>query len=296
MKILITGASGLIGNYLLEYYLKDNDVIAIYRNSKPRVQDVSSNIKFIRHDISQDIKGLEHVDIIIHAAAHTHLITHSTAFDYIQSNIMGTLSLANYAKVIRPRLFIFLSTLSAYGEILADEINEDTPLNKPEMYGLSKYTGELILKEYEDYFPSICIRLPGVVGAGYFTPWIGSVLIKAAKDDPITIYNSESIFNNIVDLSEIQRFISWISDREFSGSDSFNLAANEPITIRKVVDLIVSLTGSQSKIIEQDTNKKSFSIETEKVNQIFGFIPTSTTKIICRYVEQNKIDLSKYKV
>ena len=123
---------------VLEYYLKDNDVIAIYRNTKPRVQHVSSNIKLIRHDISQDIKGLEHVDIIIHAAAHTHLITHSTAFDYIQSNIMGTLSLANYAKVIRPRLFIYLSTLSAYGEILADEINEDTPLNKPEMYGLSK--------------------------------------------------------------------------------------------------------------------------------------------------------------
>ena len=296
MKILITGSSGLIGNYLLEYYLKDHDVIAIYRNTKPRIQHVSSNIKLIRHDLSQDIKGLEQVDIIIHAAAHTHLITHSTAFDYIQSNIMGTLNLANYAKVISPRLFIYLSTLSAYGEILADEINEDTPLNKPEMYGLSKYTGELILREYEDYFPSICIRLPGVVGAGYFTPWIGSVLIKAAKDEPITIYNSESIFNNIVDLSEIQRFISWISDKEFAGFDSFNLAANEPITIRKVVDLIVSLTGSKSKIIEQNTNKKSFSIATEKINQIFGFIPTSTTKIICRYVEQNKIDLSKYKV
>ena len=138
---------------------------------------------------------------------------------------------------------------------------------------------------------SIC-----VVGAGYFTPWLGSVLIKAAKGEPITIYNSESKFNNIVDLLEIQRFISWISDREFSGFDSINLAANEPITIRKVADLIVSLTGSKSKIIEQNTNKKSFSIATEKINQIFGFIPTSTKKIICRYVEQNKTDLSKYKV
>lgn len=290
MRILITGARGFVGRFLSESFLAKGDyVVATYRNTKPVISDASSTqIKLVRVDLSESLRDLESVDVVIHAAAvHPNSRPAPTIDDYIRSNVVATHNLADYAKAIRPRIFIYLSTLSAYGEVMVSELDEDTPINKPEMYGLSKYMGELILREYVNHFPSICIRLPGVIGAGYFTPWLGRVLRKASRNEPIAIYNPDSMFNNVVDLLELHRFISWIIDREFTGFDVFNLAAAEPITIREVIDLIVSLNGSKSQILEQDTSKQSFSIKIDKIRRVFGFDPATTKSIIHRYVTEN---------
>lgn len=290
MKILITGAGGFIGKYLAESLLADNhEVIAIYRNTKPIIQSASSHIRFEKLDLSKSLQRIEPVDVVIHTAAHTHLIPNSTAYDYVQANVMGMLNLTNYMKAFRPRIFIYFSTLSVYGEVNVKELDEETPLNKPEIYGLSKYMGELILKEFVDWFPSICIRLPGVVGPGYFTPWLGKVLSKALKNEAIMIYNPDSMFNNVVDLIELKRFISLIIESGFVGSDSVNLAASEPIQVQEVLDLIISLTSSKSKIITQNTSKQSFSIKIEKFKKLFGFKPVTTKEIVSRYVAENMI-------
>jgi len=147
--------------------------------------------------------------------------------------------------------------------------------------------GELIMKQYANHFPSVCIRLPGVVGKGYFTPWLGMAVVKASRNEPIVIYNPNSLFNNVVDLLELYRFISWIMSTPFSGFDVVNLAASEPMRVREVIDLIISLTGSKSQVLEQATGKQSFSIKTEKIRRVFGFEPATTKDIIHRYVTEN---------
>ena len=291
MKILITGAGGFVGRFLFESFLaKGNHVVATYRNTKPCISDISSAgiSKVVRIDLSESLRDLEPVDVVIHTAAvHPNSRPTPTIDDYLRSNILGTRSLADYAKATRPRLFIYLSTISVYGEIGVSELDENAPLNKPDMYGSTKYMGELLLREQVSHFSSICIRLPGVVGAGYFTPWVGSVLRKASRNEPISIYNPSSMFNNVVDLPELWRFISWIIDRGFAGFDFVNLAAAEPIRIREVIELIVSLTGSKSRIQEQDTDKQSFSIKLDKIKRIFGFESDTTKAIIHRYVTEN---------
>ena len=102
------------------------------------------------------------------------------------------------------------------------------------------------------------------------------------------------MFNNVVDLLELRRFISWIIDRGFSGCDFFNLAASEPIRIREVVDLIVTPMGSKSQILERDTRKQSFSIKIDKIRQVFGFEPATTRSIIQRYVTENMPVLNRH--
>lgn len=288
MKMLITGTGGFIGKYLAKTFLADGyEVIAVYRNTKPEMQGAPPLVRLMKLDLSKRIQGIGPVDVIIHTAAHTHLIQNSTAYNYIQSNVIGMLNLVEYARTAQPRMVIYLSTLSVYGDIVVKELDEDTPLKKPEMYGLSKYMGERILKEYSSDVSSVSIRLPGVVGPGYFTPWLGKVLNKALKNDAITIYNPDSLFNNVVDLIEIKRFISYIIESGFIGSDSVNFAASEPISIREIISLIVSLSCSKSRIILQNTSKQSFSIKIEKIRRLFGFEPSSTKDIINRYVMEN---------
>lgn len=290
MRILLTGSGGFIGRGLLDFFLSDGvSIIATYRNTKPEVPDISNKkIELVRLDLSVDnLEKLGAVDVIVHAAAHTHLIPDSTAHDYNRSNVVATLNLADYAKAFSPKLFVYLSAFAVYGDVTTKEVDEDTTFNKPGMYGVSKFMCEHILRENSGYFPSVCIRLPGVVGKGDFKPWLGKTLRKAGRNEPIRIYNSDSLFNNVVHLTELHRFISLVIKNGFDGFEYINLAASEPIMIREVIDIIISLTESKSEIIKQETSKQSFYVKTDKVRRIFGFEPEITKTIISRYVNEN---------
>ena len=289
MRILVTGAGGLIGGYLSRAFDSEgHQVVATYRNSEPDQFDPSSKSKLVMLDVADGLEHIEPVDVVIHAAAHTHLIPDSTAADYVRSNVIGTLNVAKYAQAVQAKLVVYLSTLSVYGVVEASELYEDSPLNKPELYGLTKYLGEMILKEHASHFPVVCIRLPGVVGKGYFVPWLGTVLSSATKNEVITVYNPDSMFNNIVDLMELHAFISRVMEVENTGFNVVNLAGDEPISVREVVQMIVSMTNSRSKILEQRTDRQSFSINTKKITTDFDFQPAATRSIVERYVNSNK--------
>ena len=289
MKILVTGAGGLIGRYLASFFAdQGEEVIASYRNTLPDlITDRADNIRCLRLDLSEGMDNLESVDVVIHAAAHTHLIPDSTTEQYIRSNLVGMLNLAEYAKRTRPNILIYLSTISMFGQIEVAELDEDTPPNDPGIYGMTKYLGEQILRDHADDFPSVSIRLPGVVGPGYFTPWIGSVLTKAAWDEDIEFYNPDSLFNNIVDLEELGRFISCAVASGINDFQSINLAANEAITTREVVDTIISLTGSKSQVNARNVDRTSFVINCQKAISVFGFDPATTMSMVSRYVNAN---------
>ena len=293
MRILVTGAGGLIGGYLASAFVQDGwHVIALYRNKVPTIAGgVKGDVEYLQMDLSNGLDGLKPVDVIIHAAAHTHLIPNSTAEDYIRSNLIGTLNLVKYAKANRPAVFVYLSTVSMYGDVTVADLEEDTPAHGAEMYGMTKYMGERILRDHAEDFPSVSVRLPGVVGPGYFTPWIGSALLRASRDEDILVYNPESLFNNGVDLEELSRFVFWVIGSGIGGFEAVNLAAGEPLPIREVVELIVSLTGSKSNITEQATDRRSFLINCAKVKSVFGFDPATTKSIIQRYVAGNLTQL-----
>ncbi len=285
MKILVTGSGGLIGQSLTEALLADGHVVvAAYRTSPPALA-ASDRLRTVRLDLSRPVRGLEPVDVVIHAAAHTHLIPGSTAWDYVRSNVLGTLHLMEYARAVRPKAVICFSTMSVYGEVAVEELDEETALNRPELYGASKYLAELIAREAGGTFPALCVRLPGVVGRGYFTPWIGTLLRAAIRQEPLRIYNPDALFNNIVDLQEIRRFIAHLIGRGVRGCELVNLAASEPMRIREVAALIRSLTGSRAEIIVVDRAvKRSFVIRTARLRERLGFVPSTTQEILQRYV------------
>ena len=288
MKVLITGAAGLIGGHLSKvFHQEGHDVIATFRDTVPSESQLSSGIKFVNLDIADGLQSILDVDVIIHAAALTHLIPDATASDYIHSNLTGAIRVAEYAESVKPKVLVYMSTLSVYGNIQVSELLEETPLGSPEMYGLTKYMGELIFKNYASAFPSVCIRLPGVVGEGYFTPWLGKILRTANNDNPITIYNPDSMFNNVVDLTELQSLVSRIMAMSLTGFEVVNFAASEPISIREVVELIIKKTGSGSSVSEEQSTRNSFTINTDKVRRLYEFCPSTTNEIIQRYITDN---------
>lgn len=175
-RILITGASGFIGSFLVEKALdKGYETWAGIRRSSSREYLQDERIRFIDLNFAdkgkltkqlQDFKS-EHgkFDYIIHNAGITKCLNPD---DFDRVNYEFTVNFINalQAADCAPDKFILMSSLSSFG--LGDEINY-TPIkltDKPNpntAYGISKLKAEQYLQSSSD-FPYIILRPTGVYG------------------------------------------------------------------------------------------------------------------------------------
>lgn len=139
-SILITGATGLLGTFLIDLLMykneNDNLSLTIYAigRSKDKAKDRLGNyfdkkhFKFIEQDINEKIETDDSMDFIIHAASNTHPVAYSTdPIGTITTNIIGTMNVLNFAVKKKSQRVAFLSTVEIYGENKGDieKFNED---------------------------------------------------------------------------------------------------------------------------------------------------------------------------
>lgn len=127
--ILITGASGLIGTFLVDTLMMINKycnagitVYALSRNLtklNQRFEQHSRNplLHLIEQDVTEPLKLTDTIDYIIHAASNTHPLEYShDPIGTITTNVFGTYQLLEYLKHQRSGRFVLLSSVEVYGE------------------------------------------------------------------------------------------------------------------------------------------------------------------------------------
>ncbi len=171
-SILITGASGFIGSFLVERALSlGMETWAAVRKGSPRRFLPGEGVNLVELDLD-DPEGLRarlsglRLDYVIHAAGVTKALRRE---DFFRVNTRGTANLVGALRDLGMplRRFVFISSLSVFGPAREDrpyrEITDgDTP--RPNTaYGRSKLMAERYLDGLEG-FPSITLRLTGVYG------------------------------------------------------------------------------------------------------------------------------------
>ena len=179
MKILITGASGFIGSFIVEEALRRGfETWAAVRKSSSRDYLQDERIHFIELDFSSQemletqLKG-HAFDYIVHAAGATKCLHKK---DFFRINTEGTKNLVNSLITLQMpvRRFVFISSLSIMGAIHEQqpyqEIRESDEANPNTAYGKSKLAAEQFLEQ--SAIPYIILRPTGVYGPrerDYFT-------------------------------------------------------------------------------------------------------------------------------
>lgn len=132
-RILITGASGMVGStlirMLLEYSRQENgnlQVVGISRSketAEKQLGDImdSPEFSYISGDINVLLEEMGAFDYIIHCASNTHPKQYSTdPIGTIMTNVLGTKNLLDYAVTYGVKRFVFLSSVEIYGENRGD--------------------------------------------------------------------------------------------------------------------------------------------------------------------------------
>lgn len=179
-SILITGASGFIGSFMVERALAEGmEVWAAVRPTSSRRYLTDERIHFIeldlsdelhlQHQLEEHLKGIDGrpFDYVIHAAGATKC---RRAEDFFAINAEGTARLALTLLGTRALLptgrFVFISSLSVMGPLHEKDGKDITAseLARPNTaYGASKLQAEAMLAEIRD-LNYVVLRPTGVYG------------------------------------------------------------------------------------------------------------------------------------
>lgn len=166
MKVLLTGASGFIGTYIVKELLNHGHELHTISRKKnysiPGTKTFTGDIT----DISSLQPAFEGVDVVIHNAAYAN--DYGKDERYYNFNVKGTRNIADLCVEHNVKHLLYTSTAGIYGfpnnTIPIKE--SDGPTAKPfNEYGATKIESENLLEKYTEFKKTI-IRPPMVFGAG----------------------------------------------------------------------------------------------------------------------------------
>ncbi len=209
MKILITGASGFIGSFIVEEALRRGfETWAAVRRSSSREYLRDERIKFIELNLSSKEELVEQLrgkdfDYVVHAAGVTKCLHKE---DFRRINTEGTKNLADALLELQMPLkrFVFVSSLSIFGAIREqqpyEEIREsDTPQPNTE-YGRSKLAAEQYLEQLGNRLPYIILRPTGVYGPREKDYFVMAKSIKQHSDFAVGYRRQDITFVYVSDV------------------------------------------------------------------------------------------------
>ncbi|MDO9263607.1 MAG: NAD(P)-dependent oxidoreductase [Desulfosalsimonadaceae bacterium] len=173
MKIFITGSAGYVGSNLLPKLKQEkHDITCLLRfPEKHSGNTLFDDCNIIKGDVSDrgSIKGaLNGADYVIHLAVSTPLTNKDNEENiYNRTNITGTKNILEECIVSKPKRIICFSSTAAIGRPI-DCINEKTPLNPVNNYGISKKAADELIATYVKNYqsPVITICFPHIYGPG----------------------------------------------------------------------------------------------------------------------------------
>ncbi|MCP4609814.1 MAG: NAD-dependent epimerase/dehydratase family protein [Planctomycetes bacterium] len=267
MRVLVTGGAGFIGSHLTERLLKDSHEVAAIDNlstgSMKNVENFKehSGFEFVEGDIRN--AGLmeplvEQSDMIFHlaAAVGVKLIAEDPVLT-IETNIGGTETVLDIANKFGKKTFL-ASSSEVYGKSEAVPFREgdDIVLGSTSVsrwaYACSKAIDEFLgLAFYQQYGLNVVIgRFFNTIGprqTGQYGMVVPRFVQRALNNEPILICGTGKQTRCFCYVGDLVEAVIKLMNCEHAAGKVYNIGSNEEISIEKLADKIIEMTGSKSQ-------------------------------------------------
>ena len=263
-KILVTGGAGFIGSHLCKTLIKQgHEVICLdnlFTGKKSNIISLKDHyaFEFIRHDVVDPI--LLEVEQIYHLACPASPVHYQhNPIKTVKTNFIGSMNMLGLAKRVGARILL-ASTSEVYGDPLEHPQKEDywghvNPIGIRSCYDEGKRIAETLTLDYHrshdlsvriirifnTYGPNMCLDDGRVVS---------NFIVQALKNEDITIYGKGSQTRSFCYVSDlVEGMMQMMNKENFIGP--VNLGNPVEFTISELAELVLKMTGSQSKFIHQ---------------------------------------------
>lgn len=262
-RILVTGGAGFLGSHLCERLLNDgHDVICLdnfFTGSKANILHLINRPYFelIRHDVINPI-FLE-VDEIFNLACPASPIHYQhNAIKTVKTSVMGTINMLGLAKRVGAKI-LQASTSEVYGDPTVHPQPESywgnvNPIGPRACYDEGKRCAEtLCMSYYQQNRVKIKIaRIFNTYGTR-MSPNDGRVIsnfiVQALQNKDITIFGSGDQTRSFIYVDDLLEALIRLMDTGDEVTGPVNIGNANEFSISDLAQLIINITGSQSKIV-----------------------------------------------
>ena len=295
MKLLVTGGAGFIGSAFVRLVHQSEPTVSIVNLDKLTYAGNLDNLtavagspryRFVQGDICDQkrVEGLiieERVDAIVHFAAESHvdrsILSPAPVFE---TNLRGTFSLLEAARVTKLARFVHVSTDEVYGSIEAPhDADENYPLRTSSPYSASKAGSDLLaLSYYSTYkMPITVTRASNNYGPYQFPEKLIPLMIcNALEDKALPVYGDGQQIRDWLYVDDHARAIYTVLNRGRAG-EAYNISGNCSLPNLTVVKRILDATGKPESLIKWVTDRpghdRRYALSSAKLEAETGFQP-----------------------
>jgi nucleoside-diphosphate-sugar epimerase len=249
MNILITGGTGFIGSRLaLSCLAKGDRVTVLGLENTPAeaancrlLEEQGSTIASVSvTDRERIFALLPGIDLVYHLAAAQHEANVPDQH-FWDVNVTGTKNVIEASINAGVRRFIHGSTIGVYGSAAAGYLNEGSPLQPDNIYGLTKLEAEKLVHSYQDKLPIVIIRISETYGPGDLRLL---KLFKAIQKRLFLMIGSGRNMHHPIYVDDLVGGLIFAARAEKAVGQTFVLSGKEPISTRDMVQVIAEELGT----------------------------------------------------
>lgn len=295
-RVFVTGASGLVGGWLIEHLLREQaDVVILLRDWVPGSKLITSQllekVTIVRGDLS-DPKELERIlaeyeiQSVIHLAAQTIVpIANKNPLSTFESNIAGTWNLLEACRHVQSiQSIVIASSDKAYGDVPELPYKEDMPLRATYPYDVSKACADMISLSYAKTFdmPIAITRCGNFFGGGDLN-WnriIPGTIRSALRGQSPIIRSDGTLIRDYIYVEDAVSAYMTLTEALSSNPDlkgeAFNFSNETQRNVLDITKTILQILGSTLKPVIQGHNNgeiKAQYLNSTKATTLLGWQP-----------------------
>ena len=299
MKFLVTGGAGFIGSAFVRLLLADSKTSAevvnldklTYAGNLENLTSIrgDSRYRFVHGDICDarlvnDLVAGMKPDVIVHFAAESHVDRSILSPEPVfETNLRGTFTLLEAARLNRTPRFLHVSTDEVYGSIDAPhEADENFPLRASSPYSASKAGSDLLALSYFVTYrlPVTVTRASNNYGPYQFPEKLIPLMISNAIDDkPLPIYGDGMQVRDWLYVDDHCRAILAAIERGRDG-EIYNIGGSRALPNLEVVRTLLKSVGKPESLMQTVTDRpghdRRYAIDASKIRRDLCWTPSVT--------------------
>jgi len=308
-NILVTGGAGFIGSHVVRLFVNkypNYNIINLdkltYAGNLENIKDLanSSNYSFVNQDIcnyKEILKCFKKYNItdVIHLAAESHVDRSiENPFEFANTNVMGTLSLLNAARVSweinnSNNLFYHVSTDEVYGSLGKDGLfTEKTAYDPHSPYSASKASSDHFVRSFRDTY-NMQIKISNCsnnYGPNQYPEKLIPLFIKnIVEKKPLPVYGNGENVRDWLYVKDHAKAIDIIFHKGVSG-ETYNIGGYNEWKNLDLIKVIIKTTdkilnrkeGESLQLIKYVKDRAGhdlrYAIDSSKISKELGWTPS----------------------
>lgn len=262
-KVLVTGVAGFIGSYVASRFLREGySVIGVDDLSNGRIENVPAGVDFIRGDLAKlstlaciprDCRRVLHL-----AGQSSGEISFDDPVADLEKNTISTLNLIRYGIENRIERMVYASSMSVYGAVKNESINESHICRPLSCYGVGKHAAEGYLRVYQSKLPFVSLRMFNVYGPGQDMSnlrqgMVSIYLAQALANGRIEVKGSTDRFRDFIYIDDVVE--AWFRAATYPSAlcQTLNVGTGVRTTVGALLEQVCALVPDSSYFVQGAT-------------------------------------------